>query len=375
MKKKALLSLLVLLITNILSACASNQQAEDGIDAKIGRMIMVGFRGMSLEEAPWISDDIASKRIGGVILFDYDVPSASTTRNIASPGQLAALTRQLQECSPEPLLIAIDQEGGRVSRLKPSRGFPESVSAAHLGAVNDPDSTLRSAATTAATLQSMHINLNFAPVADVNINPDNPVIGRLERSFSSDPAIVALHAAATVQAMHEAGIHTALKHFPGHGSSTTDTHKDFTDVTTTWTPKELDPYRALIKEGYRDFIMTAHVFNAQLDPDYPATLSQKTITGMLRDSLGFRGAVISDDMQMQAIAAHYGLETAIRLALDAGVDILLFANNSTYDPDIGRKTFTIIKTLVDNDTISRKRIEESWERINTMQHNLLPAEQ
>ncbi|NEX11271.1 MAG: glycoside hydrolase family 3 [Prosthecochloris sp.] len=375
MKKKTLLSLLVLLITNILSACASNQLAEDVIDAKIGRMIMVGFRGMSIEEAPWIIQDIRNQRVGGVILFDYDVPAASRNRNIASPDQLAALTRQLQQCSPEPLLIAIDQEGGMVSRLKHSRGFPESISAAHLGTINDPDSTCRRATTTANTLRSMHINLNFAPVVDVNTNPDNPVIGKLERSFSSDPATVAVHAATTVKAMHEQGIHTALKHFPGHGSSTTDTHKDFTDVTTTWTPKELEPYRALIKEGYRDFIMTAHVFNAQLDPDYPATLSQKTITGMLRDSLGFRGAVISDDMQMQAIAAHYGLETAIRLALDAGVDILLFANNSTYDPDIGRKTFNIIRTLVENGTISRERIEKSWERINKLQHNHSLAEQ
>ncbi|MEC9486003.1 MAG: beta-N-acetylhexosaminidase [Prosthecochloris sp.] len=336
----------------------------------IGRLLMVGFRGTSLEECPDLGDHLENGRIGGVILFDYDVPSHSTRRNIESPQQLAQLTAALQNTASHPLLIAIDQEGGAVSRLKPSRGFRQTPSAAELGRLNDPDSTYRSACVTAETLRAMGINLNFAPVVDLDINPDNPVIGGLGRSFSHDPDTVTVHARQTIRAMEEAGIITALKHFPGHGSSATDTHKDFTDISGSWKKTELTPYANLIDHGYRGMIMTAHVYNSQLDRQYPATLSHSTISGLLRDSLGFGGVVISDDLQMNAVASHYELETAIRLALQAGVDILLFANNSTYDPEIVDKVHTIIRRLIDNGSIPPERIEQSARRIDAlMGHN------
>ncbi|ANT65917.1 glycoside hydrolase family 3 protein [Prosthecochloris sp. CIB 2401] len=354
---------LILWAVLLLSPSPARQPASDSLSVKIGQMLMTGFRGMSTKEAPEVVADIEHGRIGGVILFDYDLPLRTPVRNIESAQQLQQLTRSLQTHAEIPLFIAIDQEGGKVCRLKPSHGFPSTPSAARLGHVHDPDSTYRSALRTAATLRDLHINMNFAPVLDLAVNKDNPVIAKLERSFSEHPITVTLHARQTIDAMHRNGILTAVKHFPGHGSSRQDTHLGFTDVTGTWDPEELEPYRRLLQQGYNDLIMTAHVYNGRLDPKHPATLSQHTLQGLLRDSLGFRGAIVSDDMQMQAIAAHYSLEEAIRLALDAGVDILLFANNSSYDPLIASKASAIIQQLVNDGKVSRERIDESWKRI------------
>ena len=350
----------------LLCFCATPSVAAtppDSLSIKVGQMLMIGFRGLTVADAPEIAADIERRRIGGVVLFDYDVPSRSTTRNISNPAQLSRLTCELQKLSHIPLLIAIDQEGGRVNRLKAARGFPASVSAAYLGRLNNPDSTRAAAFQSARTLKAMHIGMNLAPVADINSNPDNPVIGKVERSFSADPSVVTRNIRLTCDAYRDEGIIPTLKHFPGHGSSTTDTHLDFTDITASWSERELEPYRAMIASGYRDAIMTAHVFNGNLDPLYPATLSKSTLDGLLRVQLGFTGVIVSDDMQMNAIADHYGLETAIQLAIEAGVDILLFGNNTAYDPAIASKATAIIKSLLTRKVITPERLDRSYRRI------------
>ena len=298
---------------------------------------MVGFRGLKLERDNPIVADIREGRVGGVVLFDYDVPSKSPVRNIESPKQVKALIKDLRSVAPGSLLVAVDQEGGRVARLKEKFGFPPSVSAKSLGALDDPAATRKAALTTAETLAEAGFDLNFAPVVDLDVNPANPVIGGLERSFSADPDIVTRHAAEVVKAHRECGVLTCLKHFPGHGSSMADSHLGFTDVTETWSRKELTPYARLIDAGLCDSVMMAHIFNAALDPDLPATLSAKVITGLLREGLAYNGTVISDDMQMKAISANYDLEDAVSKAAAAGVDILVFANNSVYDPDVAAK--------------------------------------
>lgn len=354
-----------LLLLSFTSALAA-PSTPDSLSIKIGQMLMIGFRGMEPKDDSSIAADIRERGIGGVVLFDYDVPSKSPIRNIESPEQLRRLTSELQKLSTTLLFIAVDQEGGRVCRLKPSRGFPPTVSAAYLGKLDNADSTRQAAGSTAFLLKSLGVNMNLAPVVDLNVNPSNPVIGKLDRSFSADPVVVARQARMVIDAFHQQGIIAALKHFPGHGSSTTDTHKDFTDVTATWSKKELDPYRALIREGYSDPVMTAHVFNARIDSLYPATLSKATIEGLLRKQLGFRGVVLSDDMQMKAIADRYGLEEAIRLAIDAGVDVLIFGNNVSYDPEIASKATSIIRHLVEKGAISPERINESYRRIMTL---------
>lgn len=368
---KPVLTVLFSLLLHSLTACAAQAPIQDRLDMKIGQMVMIGFRGTSLEKSPGLMEDITRFNLGGVVLFDYDVPSGSPGRNITSPDQLRQLTSELQQASRIPLLIAVDQEGGRIARLKTKYGFPESISAGRLGQLNNADSTFRATLSIAETLEKAGINVNFAPVVDLDSNPDNPVIGSLERSFSADPDEVTSHASAVVKALHAKKIIATLKHFPGHGSSATDTHKDFTDVTESWKKTELMPYRKLVDEGYRDLVMTAHVFNASLDPVHPATLSKPVITGLLRDSLGFSGVVISDDMQMKAVADHYSLETAIPLAIEAGVDILLFANNSTYDAGIAEKAVTIIRSLVEKGTVSPARIDSSYRRIMALKQHYL----
>jgi beta-N-acetylhexosaminidase len=351
---------------------AAAPRGEDSLSVKIGQMIMIGFRGLDARKEPRLEADLRSRGIGGVVLFDYDLPSASPVRNIDSPEQVVRLVSELQSMSKVPLFVAIDQEGGRVSRLKPSRGFPPSVTAAHLGALDNPDSTRAAAASIAALLKRLKINMDLAPDVDLNINPDNPVIGRLGRSFSKDPKVVTRQARIFVDEFRAAGVIPVLKHFPGHGSSTTDTHKDFTDVTATWKKSELNPYRNLIRNGYDFPVMTAHVFNARLDGTYPATLSKPVVDSLLRRDLGFRGVVISDDMQMRAISSLYGLETAIRLAIDAGVDILLFGNNAgVYDPEIAEKATGIIRSLVERGLVTPERIDRSYRRIISLKQRTI----
>jgi beta-N-acetylhexosaminidase len=334
-----------------------------GLEEKIGQMILVGFRGLALDASNPIAADIRDRRIGGVVLFDYDVPLKSPVRNIESPGQVKGLVASLQKIAATPLFVAVDQEGGKVSRLKDKFGFPPTVSQRSLGLLNDPRATRRSAEATARVLAEAGFNLNFAPVVDLATNPENPVIGGLERSFAAAPEIVTANALEVVRAHHEAGILTSLKHFPGHGSSRGDSHIGFTDVTETWSRRELEPYAKIIEAGQCDSIMTAHVFNARLDPKLPATLSRRTIDGLLREGMAYDGVVISDDMQMKAITAEFGLKDAIIKAVGAGVDILTFANNSTFEPSIARDAVGILTRALADGLIPIERINRSYERI------------
>ncbi len=369
----------VLLITSLfvisLSVYSIPQPADPlpddpELDFKIGQMLKVGFRGLSVEESSHIIRDLKEYHLGAVVLFDYDVPTRRPVRNVKSPDQLKKLVSDLKELASAPLLVTIDQEGGRVARLKADFGFLPSVSAQYLGDIDNPDSTLAYVEITSQTLRDMGINVNLAPVVDVNLNPDNPIIGGIERSFSDDPEKVTDHARIFIEAHNGQGILTTLKHFPGHGSSKEDSHLGLVDVTDVWSEIELIPYRNLIESGDVDLIMTAHIFNEHWDDEYPATLSGNVINGILREDLGFEGVVVSDDMQMDAVRSYYGLETAIEQTIKAGVDILGFANNSIYDEDIIPTAHGIIKKLVEDGRISEARIDESYQRIRNLKQVL-----
>lgn len=355
-----------------LSACAQSpppDRSASSLEQKIGQMLMIGFRGLEAPPGSSVARAIREQHVGGVVLFDYDVPSRQYGRNIRSPGQLKALNRSLQSYAREPLLIAADQEGGRVARLKAKYGFPETVSARYLGRTDNADTTRFYARRMAQALSRAGVNTNLAPVVDLNSNPDNPVIGSLERSYSADPAVVTRHARILIEALHSFDILATLKHFPGHGSSRQDSHEGLVDVTESWSPRELIPYRRLIESGQADLVMTAHIYNARLDT-VSATLSRDIITGMLRDSLGYDGVVISDDLQMGAIRKHYELKETIRMAITAGVDILCFANNSVYDEQIAAKAQRIIQELIDEGTIREARIDSSYNRIMELKQTL-----
>jgi beta-N-acetylhexosaminidase len=341
--------------------------ADVDVEVMVGQMILLGFRGTTLTPDAPVVADLRDRHIGSLLIAAHDVPSGRPLRNIASPAQLAALSAAVQETAGRPVLLATDEEGGAVARLGPEFGFPATRSAADLGAAGDVDATRAAGAAIARTLRDAGIRLNLAPVVDVDTNPSNPVIGALGRSYSADPAVVAAQAGAFVAGHRDTGVLTCLKHFPGHGSSTSDSHAGFVDVSSTWQPLELDPYRSLIGAGLADAVMAAHVFNDRIDPTYPASLSSATITDLLRGELGFGGVVISDDLQMGAITQGWGLTDAIRLSVLAGTDILTFSNNlDTYDPDLGRTVHTTLLDLVRSGVVSEDRIAESYARITAL---------
>ena len=341
------------------------------LDVKIGQMIMIGFRGLSVTDDHPAVRDLREFHVGSIVFFAYDVANNVPVFNIESPEQVRKLTRSLQGFATSPLLISIDQEGGKVNRLIPDQGFPPSVSAAYLGALNDLSTTRRYAELTGKTLSEIGINLNLAPDVDLIINPNNPIIAQRERSYSSDPAVVTAHAKEVINGHHKYGVLCTLKHFPGHGSSSHDSHLGFVDVTASWKEQELQPYSNMINAGLCDTVMTAHIYNANLDPEFPATLSKQIITGILRQRLRYDGVIISDDMQMKAISEYYGLETAVHHAIDAGVDIISFANNSVNNPDIVARVMEIIKHLVKSGAISEARIDESYTRIRSLKARMI----
>ena len=332
------------------------------LDAKIGQLLMAGFRGLVAAPGDPVLRDLEQHRLGSVVLFDYDVPLKSPVRNIESANQVRALIGVLQEAAGGGLLVAVDQEGGQVRRLREQVGFPELPSAQALG-TGDPEETRRIGGETAGGLLNLGFNLNLAPVVDLNLNPDSPVIGGIGRCFSADPAEVVRHAWAFIEGHRARGVPCTLKHFPGHGSAADDSHMDLVDVTHTWSRVELEPYAELIAAGACDAVMTAHVFNRAIDPDFPATLSRAAIGGLLRGELGFDGVVISDDVQMGAVANHYGFEIAIERALLAGIDIIILANNTLYQEDAVSRACTCIRRLLDDGKIDEARIDASCARI------------
>jgi len=355
----------ILTVFLVIQSFSMFSQKSDSISYYAAQMLMIGFRGTDLSQNEQIVSDIRDLHIGGVILFEYDVPSKSRPRNISSSQQLKKLCNDLQQLADDKLFISIDQEGGKVNRLKTNYGFPATVSAQYLGKLDNADSTRFYAERMAKTLSDCGININFAPCIDLNINKNCPVIGKVERSFSDNPEKVVKHTAIFVEAHRKHEILTCLKHFPGHGSSKDDSHDGFTDITNTWKEVELQPYKKMMDNGMCDAVMSSHVFNAHLDADYPGTLSYKIINGILRDSLGWDGCIFSDDMNMGAITQNFGFKESIALAINAGVDVLVFSNNSPegYDPQLAQKALNALLELIDEGVITRERIEESYKRI------------
>ncbi|HAQ64684.1 MAG TPA: glycoside hydrolase family 3 [Bacteroidales bacterium] len=353
-------------------ACTDdNESKPPDLRHQIARMLMVGVRGTGPELNEEMTHLVTTLGVGGIILYEYDAVAHSRPRNISSREQVTKLVTNLRQASVTPLLVGIDQEGGRVNRLKPVYGYPPTVTAQYLGTLDNPDTTAFYASRIAEMVSLTGINLNFAPVVDLNTNPECPVIGQLGRSFSADPDVVTKIAAIFYEKQQQADILTTYKHFPGHGSAAGDSHAGFTDITETWQPIELKPYSRLIQSGKCDLIMTAHVYNAHLDSVYPATLSKYVIQHILRDSLKFNGVIVSDDMMMGAITQSWDLETAIFKAIDAGVDILIFSNNVTeYNPQIALQAIDLIEKMVKDGRISPTRIALSYDRIAKLHRRL-----
>lgn len=343
------------------------------LETLVGQMVMLGFRGTFLEADSPIRRDIAEGHLGGVIFFDRDMKLPGRPRNIVSPEQTRAFISAMRAEAKIPLFVAVDQEGGKVRRLKPEKGFMNLPSAADLGK-GVPENSRECAANLGAELRYLGFNMDFAPVSDIAVTADSPAIGRLGRAFSADPEIVIAHNRAFLKGLASAGVIGCLKHFPGHGSALRDTHLGVTDITKTWRPMELAPYERLIREGVVPVVMVGHLYHADIDPRFPASLSSLAITGLLRSKLGFEGVVISDDLQMKAVWDHFSLRDVISLSVQAGTDILLFGNNMEYDPDLLPKIQGVMRELVENGTVSRERLEQSYIRIMRLKSGLEPAQ-
>ena len=328
----------------------------------IAGLCVVGFRGLHLADAPWLRTALAGTGLGGVILFDRDQLTGGS-RNVASPAQVAALVAEIRAAAGgRHVIVSVDQEGGVVTRLSPAHGFPAVASEATIG-----HGTVAGARQwgggIATTLRRVGIDLDLAPVVDLDVDPTSPAIGALGRSFSADPAVVVAMATAEIEALHAAGIRTTLKHFPGIGSSSTNTDFGVADVTATWTRTELEPFRQLIAAGRADVIMAGHVVDRRLDPRHPASLSPAIVTGILRGELGWAGPVITDDLQAAAITTAFGRDEAVLLALEAGDDLLLFANQASYDPGIVARVVDVVGAAVAGGRLPESRVREAWERV------------
>lgn len=329
---------------------------------KIGQLFMIGFSGTTVSKD--LAGFVAEYKPGGVILF---------SRNLRSRDQIVRLTNQLQKLAgPQPLFIAVDQEGGRVSRLPaPFTVFPP---CAVLGRCDSSELTYAAASATATELRAVGINMNMAPVLDVDTNPDNPIIG--DRAFSASATQVSAQGLATLAGLQDNKVIACGKHFPGHGETSVDSHKALPTVTLSadrLRETEIRPFRHAIENGLAT-IMTAHVLYTSLDDRRPATLSPYLVGDLLRGELEFHGLIITDDLEMHAIVDHYGIEDAAVQAFKAGADVLLLCK----DRGMIKAAMEALCKAVKDGQVSEARLEDSLRRIALIKQRFLlpflPAE-
>jgi beta-N-acetylhexosaminidase len=285
------------------------------LDAECASLLAVGFAGTAPSAEV---KELLRRGVSGAVLFG---------RNVESAEQVAALSAALKREAGRPLLLSVDQEGGRVMRLRARHGFTELPPMRALGAAGDEGLAFEVGALLGSELRAAGIDQDYAPVADVDTNPANPVIG--DRSLSRDPDSVARLAAALARGLQSAGVAACGKHFPGHGDTAQDSHRELPRLPHAL-PRlravELPPFAALARAGAAA-VMTAHVVFEALDPSRPATMSPAAL-GLLRGECGFRGAVLSDDLEMKAVSAHFPIEEAVPAAVNAGVDLLLVCHRA-----------------------------------------------
>ena len=330
-------------------------------EEQIGQVMVAGFFGLTVP--PEIIDLIQNRYVGNIILF---------SRNISSPQQLRGLTEQLQSIARQagqryPLLIMLDQENGMVRRLgQGATIFPGNMT---LGAVGSEQLTYDVALASGRELKALGVNMNLAPDIDVNNNPANPVIG--VRSFGEDPQLVARLGEAAVKGYSAAGVLTSVKHFPGHGDTTLDSHLALPVVPYTLERLEqieLVPFRSAMKAG-ASTVMIAHMYLPAIMKQamLPSTISSEIVKGLLRGHLGYAGVVISDCLEMRAVADTIGIERGAVLALQAGIDLILISHHYQYQ--LG--AITAIKTALQEGALAPQVLEQAAERVIEMKQRFL----
>ncbi|MFE3270873.1 glycoside hydrolase family 3 protein [Streptomyces sp. NPDC059215] len=338
-------------MTTLASGTAASNADKDDLARDALTVLQPGFTGTTAPD--WLLRRLG-EGLNSVGLFG---------RNIVSPGQLAALTAQLR-AERDDVLVAIDEEGGDVTRLEVRTGSSYPGNHA-LGAVDDVDLTREVASALGRRLAACGVNLNWAPSADVNSNPGNPVIG--VRSFGADTDLVARHTAAYVTGLQSAGVAACTKHFPGHGDTAVDSHHALPRIDAdlpVLQARELAPFRAAIAAGTRA-VMSAHILVPALDPDRPATLSRRILTGLLREELGYEGLIVTDGMEMQAIAATYGIERGSVLAIAAGADAICVGGGLADDETVRRLRDALV-SAVRTGELAEERLADAAARVRAL---------
>ncbi len=339
------------------------------IEQLVGSMLMFGFRGGSLSDPETRQDIDELKEInaGGVILFDRDI-AGNSKRNIHTPKQLTKLIDDLRNEMGSDLIVAIDQEGGTVSRLDENHGFLPTMSAEEFAAHPEMDQD-QYANRQARQLRELGINLNFAPCVDLAIDPHSPIIAGKNRSFGLDAHAVSRCAQRVIDAHRTAGVRCCIKHFPGHGSAMLDSHLGVCDVTKTHTEEETNVFRELILlYADRISVMSGHLMDTRIDPSMPASISAKHTCGVLREQLGFDGVVVTDSLDMRAIRDQFGGSQAAIHAINAGADLILDGINGPGYREPGapsRMASSVIQAIEQGNVEgSHARIEASRARID-----------
>jgi beta-N-acetylhexosaminidase len=323
----------------------------------LGELFIMGFSGQELSEET--EAFLSTAKIGGVILF---------AQNYESPEQVTQLINRIQECRTDelPLWVTVDHEGGKVQRFR--EGFTRIPEAGNVARINSPKFLFELSEKTAAELKAVGVNVNFAPIADINSNPKNPVIGN--RAYGESEDSVSKMVSAFVRGHLTQGVQPCVKHFPGHGDTTVDSHFAL--------PKVVDPIESLREREFKPFVkafksgcrwtMTAHLLNPNLDSERPATLSKRVLQGILRDELRYTGLIVSDDMEMKAITAHFGAEEAPRLAIEAGCDLLIYRTEAAT-----RQAYEALSKALDEGRLNPDRVIESAQlSLDLKEETLLP---
>lgn len=330
--------------------------------ADIGEMLMLGFTGNTTgsPSAKLLADHIDAGRVGSVVFRKM---------NVGSRKNVADLLRLFAPAGMTPLL-AIDHEGGAVQRLV-GEGFTTLPAARQVALANTPAEAKAIYAKAAAELAAIGFNLNLAPVVDLH-DPENPAIGHFDRAFDEDPARVVAYAEAFIDGFAAAGVHCALKHFPGEGHAHDDSHVDLPDITATWSAEDIEPYVSLIASGRARIVMSGHVRLATIERTLvPLTLSAASARGLLRDQMGFGGVVMTDDLDMAAIRETYGRRDAVIRAIDAGNDLLMVCNTDDFDPELPQHIVGWVEDAIAAGTLTEAMITEAADRVRSLKRNVV----
>ena len=320
----------------------------DDLERSIARMFCIGFSGTETTPA---AKELIARGAGAVVLF---------ARNVESPAQVAELCGELKSIAGRPLLTCIDQEGGRVRRLRD--GFTHIPSMRALGQTGDEKLAYDVGRVLARELRAVNIDVNLAPALDVDTNPDNPVIG--DRSFGATCDLVSRMGTALIRGLQENGVAACGKHFPGHGDTSQDSHHDLPRLPhpiERLEQIELPPFRAAVKAGVA-MVMTAHVVFEPIDPDYPATMSESVLHGILRERMKFDGVIVSDDQEMKAISANFGIEEVIVRGANAGVDLFAIC----HDPALQHRAMDALVKAVRRGDVSPERVADANLRLDAL---------